>query len=143
MADNTTKKQRGGFKKGKSGNPAGRPRGALNQTTLAAQALLDGEAEQLTRKAVELALEGNMNALKLCLDRLLPPRRERALSVALPSIQRVEDLPRLTEALISAVACGELTPGEAAGLSSLAANHAKALELTELEKRITALEGKR
>ena len=143
MSEKTGKKQASKFKKGKSGNPSGRPKGALNQSTLAAQALLDGEAEALTRKAVELALEGNMNALKLCLERLLPPRKERALSVNLPAIEKVEDLPQLTKALLAAVASGELLPGEAAGLSSLAANHAKALELTELEKRITALEGKR
>ena len=144
MADDTAKKQRGKpFPAGKSGNPRGRPRGIQNKATTAAQSLLDGEAEALTRRAVELALKGNVQALRLCLERLLPPKKERALSVKLPAIDKVEDLPKLTEALIAAVACGELLPGEAAGLSSLAANHAKALELTEIEKRIAALEGKR
>ena len=144
MADDTAKKQRGKpFPAGKSGNPRGRPRGTQNKATTAAQSLLDGEAEALTRRAVELALKGNVQALRLCLERLLPPKKERALSVKLPAIEKVEDLPKLTEALLAAVASGELLPGEAAGLSSLAANHAKALELTEIEKRIAALEGKR
>ena len=61
------------FKSGQSGNPSGRPKGALNKATLATQALLDGEAEALTRKVVELAKEGNLAALRLCLERLLPP----------------------------------------------------------------------
>ena len=61
------------FKPGQSGNPSGRPKGALNKATLATQALLDGKAEALTRKAVELAKNGNLVALGLCLDRLLPP----------------------------------------------------------------------
>ena len=39
--------------------------------------LLDGEAEALTRKAIDKALEGDMAALRMCLDRLLPPRRNR------------------------------------------------------------------
>jgi hypothetical protein len=52
-------------------------------------------------------------------------------------------LPKLTAALLAAVSSGELTAGEAAGLSTLAANHGKALELAELEKRIAALEGRR
>jgi Family of unknown function (DUF5681) len=55
------------FKPGKSGNPAGKPPGAKNRTTLAVEALLDGEAETLTRKAIELASGGDMQALRLCL----------------------------------------------------------------------------
>ncbi|GMG81635.1 hypothetical protein LNKW23_08480 [Paralimibaculum aggregatum] len=37
----------GRWKKGISGNPSGRPRGARNHATTAAAALLDGEAEAL------------------------------------------------------------------------------------------------
>jgi hypothetical protein len=110
---------------------------------MAAQALLDGEAEALTRKAVELALEGNMAALRLCLERICPPRKERPLAVELPVIEGVAELPRLTSAIMAAVGRGELEPGQAAALASLVANHGKVLELTELEKRISALEGKR
>jgi hypothetical protein len=144
MTASTDKKQKGHlFKPGQSGNPAGRKPGALNKSTMTAQALLDGEAEALTRKAVDLALEGNMAALKLCLERLLPPRKERPLSISLPDVDGAADLPRLTAALIRAVGTGELTAGEAAGLSTLAANHGKTLELMELEKRVAALEAKR
>ena len=57
------------FKPGTSGNPSGKPAGARNKTTLAVEALLDGEAEDLTRKAIELAKAGDMTALRLCLDR--------------------------------------------------------------------------
>jgi Family of unknown function (DUF5681) len=39
------------FKPGESGNPAGKPKGARNKVTLAIEALLDGEAEALTRKS--------------------------------------------------------------------------------------------
>ncbi len=69
-AETTAPKQRGRpFQKGSSGNPQGRPPGARNRTTLAAEALLDGEAEKLTRKAVTLALKGDVACLRLCLDR--------------------------------------------------------------------------
>ena len=131
------------FQPGQSGNPAGKKPGALNKTTRAARAFLDGEAEALTRKAVELALAGNMAALRLCLERICPPRKERPLAIKLPAIKTAADLPRLTSAILAAVGKGELEPGQAAALASLAANHGKALELTELERRIRALEGKR
>lgn len=130
------------FQPGRSGNPAGKPPGTLNRTTRAAQTLLDGEAEGLTRKAIELALEGNIQALKLCIERLVPPRKERIVDMKLPEFSGVDSLPGLTAALLQAVSSGDLTVGEAAGLSSLVANHGKALELAELEKRIVALEGK-
>ena len=67
------------FARGKSGNLTGRPRGARNHTTIAAEMLLEGEAENLTRKSVELALNGDIHALLLRLDRIIPPRREQAL----------------------------------------------------------------
>ena len=59
------------FEKGRSGNPAGRPCGARNKATLAAEALFDSEAEALSRKAVELALGGSEGALRICLDRII------------------------------------------------------------------------
>ena len=67
----------GRFRKGRSGNPKGRPMGVRNKATEAAELVLDGEAEALTRKAVERALEGEASALRLCLERIIPPRRER------------------------------------------------------------------
>src|SRR6516225_7230100 len=74
------------FARGRSGNPSGRRPGSRNKATLAAAALLDGEFEALTRKAVELALAGDPTALRLCLERLLPPRRERAVTFRLPGL---------------------------------------------------------
>ena len=65
------------WKPGESGNPAGRPKGARNKTTLALEKMLDGEAEAITRKVIERAKEGDMVAIRLCLDRLLPMRRDR------------------------------------------------------------------
>src|SRR5207253_3074693 len=80
------------FQKGRSGNPSGRRPGCRNRATLTAEVLLEGEAEALTRKAIELALEGDTTALRLCLERIVPQRRSRAVAFDLPQIDRVEDL---------------------------------------------------
>jgi len=85
-------------------------RGAWNKATLATQALLDGEAEALTRKVVELAKDGNPVVLWLCLERILPPRKDRPISFALPKIKGAEDLPKVLGAILEAVAQGEITP---------------------------------
>jgi hypothetical protein len=130
----------GRFKPGQSGNPGGRPKGALNKATLATQALLDGEAEVLTRKVVELAKEGHPAALRLCLERLLPPRKDRPITFALPQLEGAEDLAKALGEILQAVARGEITPGEGQTLTAMLDTYRKGLETTDLEARVTALE---
>jgi len=128
------------FSPGKSGNPQGRPKGALNQTTRAALELLDGKAQALTRKAVELAQDGNVVALRLCLERLIPPRKDHPISLKLPQVAGVGDIPKALGAVLKAVAGGEITPGEGQSLAAMLEAYRRGLELTELEARLTALE---
>lgn len=131
----------GAFIRGQSGNPKGRPKGARHKTTLAMEALLAGEAEGLTRKAIELAQDGDTVALRLCLDRLMPVREDRPVPFALPPIETAADLTKATEALLAAVAAGELTPSEAAELGKLVDAHVRAIEVTDVRARLDALEG--
>lgn len=145
-AENAPTKQRGRpFKKGQSGNPAGKAPGTRHKATRAVQTLLDGEAEGLTRKAVEMALEGDTTALRLCLERLCPPAREKAISLdlALPAKLTTESLPEAMEMIVKAVAMGDLLPGEGQALTGMLNGLGKALELSELEKRIAALESRK
>lgn len=128
------------FKSGQSGNPGGRPKGALNKTTLATQALLDGEAEAMTRKVVELAKDGNLAALRLCLERLLPPRKDRPVNFTLPRIEGAQDLVKALGAILEAVAQGEITPAEGQTLTVMLDAYRKGLETVDFEARITALE---
>jgi hypothetical protein len=65
------------YETGRSGNPGGRQSGSRNKATLVATTFLAGESEALTRSAVELALVGDPTAMRLCLERILPPCRER------------------------------------------------------------------
>jgi hypothetical protein len=145
MAENSDEKQRRRgpgrpFEPGRSGNPAGKPKGTRHQITLLAEQLLDGEAEGLVRKAVELALSGDVAALRLLLERILPPRRDRPVRFALPPISTPHEAVAAHAALVSAVAAGELTPSDASELSGLIANVVKAIEATELEQRVYELE---
>jgi hypothetical protein len=69
--------------------------------TLAVEALLDGEAETITRKAIELAKEGDLTALRLCLDRIAPPRKDRPVLFELPPIMSAADAVQASGALRS------------------------------------------
>lgn len=142
MASETTGQKQGGkLAKGQSGNPDGRPRGSRNATTLALEALLDGQATALTQKAIDLALTGDMTALRLCLDRILPPRKDRPVTFMLPPIESAQDASRTVSAVLAAVASGELTPADAGEISKLIEAFVKAFEVAELDVRIRKLEG--
>ena len=130
----------GHFQKGHSGNPSGRPRGSRNRSTLAAEILLEGEAEALTRRAIELALEGDTTALKLCLERIVPQRRSRALSFDLPPIERVGDLAGAIGSVLQEASCGRLLLDEAAALVGMMETKRRVLETIDLEQRLQALE---
>ena len=128
------------FKPGQSGNPSGRPKGARHRTTVAIEALLEGEGEALTRKAIELAKAGDMQALRLCMDRLAPPRRDSLVVFDLPEMKTVGDAVLAMGALVKAVADGDLTPREAAELSKIVANYAETARVCETEQRLAEVE---
>jgi hypothetical protein len=138
--EQTPKPRKGQFAPGKSGNPEGRPAGSRNKATLAIDALLDGEAAALTRKAITLAKNGDMQALKLCMDRIVPPRRDRPLNFALPAIASPGDAATAMGALLKATADGELTPLEAGEVAKLVDTYIRTVETNDLTKRIEQLE---
>ena len=134
-------KQRGRpFQKGQSGNPAGRPRGCLNRSTRAAQRLLEGEAESLTRKAVELALGGDQAALRLCLDRLIAPHRERLVPLSIPRLRQPGDLAVAMETIGAAIGRGVIAPGEAVKLARVVETFMQSIELRDFDSRLRAVE---
>src|SRR5215472_848715 len=131
----------GRFKPGQSSNPGGRPPGTRNRATENAEILLEGEAEALTRKAVDLALKGDPMALRLCVDRLIPPRRGRRVQLAnVPPVASVAELSPTMAAITTAATTGEITPGEAAELARVVEIYARAVEVTDFDRRLRQLE---
>ena len=124
-----------------AGNP-GRPKGARHRATAAAAALLQGEAEALTRRAIEAALSGDGAALRLCLERILPPRKDAAVTFHLPPMHFAQDVALAATAVLSAVADGDLTPGEGTAVMALVEAARRSVELSELELRLRRLEAR-
>ena len=120
---------------------AGRPKGARNKKTLALEALLDGEAEALTRTAIEKALDGDGLALRLCLERIAPAPKDRPVAFSMPNIKSARDASEAASAVLAAVSEGDLTPIEAGRVMSLIDSLKRTLELTDIENRLAALEG--
>ena len=128
------------FAPGQSGNPSGRPRGARNKATIAAEALLEGEAETLTRKLIDKANEGDPSLLRFCVDRICPPQRGRVVAFEMPQIASAQDAAKAAAAVVAACAAGDISTGEARDFIGLIESYIRLLEAGELELRIAALE---
>jgi hypothetical protein len=118
----------------------GKTKGARHKATMAVETLLDGQVDQLTQKAVDTALGGDMTAMRLCLERICPPRKDRPVLVDLPEMKDAENASQVMARILEAVAEGDITPDEARGLSAIVEVYRKTLETTELETRLQVLE---
>lgn len=98
------------FQAGQSGNPAGRAKGTRTHYSLLAEKLMGGDIEDITRSVIDAAKAGDMTAARIVLDRITPVRRDRPVVFDLPAIETSADLPKATNALLQAVASGELPP---------------------------------
>lgn len=125
----------------KPGNP-GRPPGSKNKTTRMAEQLVEGQAEQLVQKVLELAQAGNVAALRMVLDRVWPPRKGQPVNVVMPPINTSEDVLPAIVSIWAAIRQGGLTPEEASALSIVMDRSIQAIELHDITKRIAALEAR-
>ena len=123
------------------GNP-GKPPGARSRVTRAMEELFEGQHVALTQAAIDKALEGDTVALRLCLDRLAPPRKDAPIAIELPAVTSAADAVAASAAVLAAVAAGECTPDEGGRVMALLTAHKAIVEAGDLERRITALEGK-
>jgi hypothetical protein len=127
------------FKEGESGNPAGRPRGSRNKASARMQEMLEEKAEKLVGKVVEMALAGNIGALRLCLDRIAPTRKYEPLLCEMP-LQKTADAVAAMAGIASAAVAGDVTADEAAKLAKVISLYVNSLEAHEFEDRLARLE---
>jgi hypothetical protein len=128
------------FQPGQSGNPAGRPKGARGKAALLAERMFEGEAEDIIRAAIDLAKGGDAAAVRVCLDRIAPRPKDRAIAFELPPLQSAADAASALAAITAAVTAGDLTPMEAGELFKLVDGFARMLEARIFEERVAKLE---
>lgn len=128
------------FKPGQSGNPRGRPAGSRNKATLAVEALLEKDARKLTRKAVELAIAGDTTALRICMERICPPRKGVPVRFDLPTMTNSGDVRAAALAVLQAVSEGNISPEEGGAVVPIIEIARRSIETDELNTRLEALE---
>lgn len=145
MTENTDKEQIEGknwlFKKGQSGNPSGRPKGSKNKASLLAKELIEAETESIIKKLIEIAKEGDLQAIKLVIERLLPPIKEQPFytSSELPKINNLNDVNASYAYLVQMLDNGEISLNEAKEITALFDSKRKSIEATELKEQIDEL----
>lgn len=129
------------FKPGQSGNPSGRGKGTPNKRTQLAK-LLEPHAESLIQKAVELALNGDTNALRLCLERLIPKASHESTGIDISYLDadKMNNLSALGKIIFDAVATGEVTPENGQIFSKMLENQRKLIEHSELKSKLEEIE---
>src|SRR6266568_6287714 len=118
----------------------GRPPGNRNKVARVCQDTLDNHAEALTKKCLVLAFQGNPTAMRLCMERLMPARRQRTLQFKLPPLKTIDNVAAASEAVVNGVARGQLTPVEGQAFSGMLEGRRRTIETEELAQRIRALE---
>ena len=128
------------FRKGTSGNPAGKPRGARHKTTVAIEGLMGKYGEQVAARVIKRASDGDMTAARLVLERIAPPRRGRPVRLKLPEIADAASVMNAHAALLREVAAGKLTPEEAEPVSAMLGAHLKTIETVDIDRRLRDIE---
>ena len=127
------------FKRGESGNPAGRPKGIPDRRSQLIRQYED-DIPALLEVLKQKALSGDMAALKLILDRLLPVKRSSFEVIEIPSLGEAETLIEKAEAVMASVSSGEIPPDVGSQLISAIGTTARVEEISELKDRIESLE---
>jgi hypothetical protein len=128
------------FQKGQSGNPLGRPRGARNKLTLLAESIFEGDAAALVGKLIEVAKSGDVGALRLCIDRICPPQRDRTVAIELPPMTTAADAVAAMGVIMQAIGEGDLGAREAGELANVVAGFTQTITTAQLERRLDDIE---
>lgn len=103
---------------------------------------MQGELDNICRRLIEEALEGNIQAMRLILDRILPPRKDRSIEINVPTLKTPDDALKAISVISQAIGSGDITPCEGESLSRIIDIFVKAINTYNLEKRLNELEAK-
>jgi hypothetical protein len=118
----------------------GRPQGSRNKSTMAALELLREHSDVVVRKCIAEALRGNKMAMKLCMDRIVPARRDPPVKLTLPPVNTAAEVAKALNVVLKAISSGRLTPEEGLTISDILETKRRSIETAEQEERILALQ---
>ncbi len=130
----------GRFVRGNPGGPGRPPRSGVRAATARLDEIGAEASAELIKVAIDLAREGNLEAMRIVLARVWPMRRGRPLAIDVPDVKALPDFVPATVAVTQAVMQGDLTPDEGGKVSSFFRMQCDAIEAVDFERRLTELE---
>lgn len=131
------------FVKGQSGNPKGKPRGARHTATQISYALMEGNLEEVLSIVIERAKNGDIAACRMVLDKVLPNIKDRSIALEIPAVNDLKDVGNAQAEILQAVTNGKITPNEGERIAAIIDARRRAIEMIDLETRISRLEMQR
>jgi hypothetical protein len=104
------------------------------------QDLLDGHGEALMKKCMLDALQGDKPSMRLCMERLVAPRRDGSVQLSLPRIKTLADVDLATERVLRAIQSGSITPAEGETVTKVLESRRQVIETVDLQTRVEKLE---
>jgi hypothetical protein len=99
------------------------------------------DAEVIVRKCLDMARGGNEVALRLVIERLLPPRKSIPFTLRLPKkLSTASDIASALDGVITQMSEGKIAPDEALHAAGLLGAKRQAIETIELESRLSKIE---
>ena len=142
-SERSARKGQKGFTRGTSGNPRGRPRGSTNKIQSLSQQLIDDHAPEIIAKMLELALEDDdIRALKLLLDRLVPPKRSQPITLNLPKTRTAKEILTAFDTVEKNLRQGEISAEELRMVTNFLEIKRRVIEEVDLADRVAMLEAR-
>ena len=126
------------FEKGRSGNPAGRPKGTGKHQEF--RRILEARAPELLERAIEMALQGDQKMMAMCLDRVLPALRQVDTPISVPKLKSADTLLVKAHGAINSIFAGEITVQNGLNIAQACANIGRVAETSEQEAQLGELE---
>ena len=118
----------------------GRPKGSRNRKVTPAVQLLKQYEPDLTRRLIGMALQGNAQALRICMERLVPAPHDACVPITLPKIKSAGDVATAAEQITRGMGRGNLSPSEGEKMMSVLESQSRVIENAEIERRLEKLE---
>ena len=137
--DSSSKNGHSRFKNGNTYSK-GRPQGSKNKCTIAAENLFEEESGTIARQAVEMALNGHPQMIKMIMERVVPIKKSASIKLeGMPTITDVSSAGEAAQHILDSITNGTISPLDGEILSRVLDKRLHALQITEIEEELKAL----